>query len=86
MWDIRGLGAMLAVEFVTDFETAAPDAALTKAVVAHALQRGLILLACGMHGNALRIMVPLTASDAIIDEGLAIFEDALAAAIAEQHA
>lgn len=84
MWDIRGLGAMLAVEFVTDFETAAPDAALTKSVVAHALQRGLILLACGMHGNALRIMVPLTASDAIIDEGLAIFEAALAAAIAEQ--
>ena len=86
MWDIRGLGAMLAVEFVTDFETATPDAALTKSVVAHALKRGLILLACGMHGNALRIMVPLTASDAIIDEGLAIFEDALAAAIADQHA
>jgi 4-aminobutyrate aminotransferase / (S)-3-amino-2-methylpropionate transaminase / 5-aminovalerate transaminase len=85
MWDIRGLGAMLAVEFVTDFETAAPDAALTKSVVAHALQRGLILLACGMHGNALRIMVPLTASDAIIDEGIAIFEDALAAALAEKQ-
>ena len=83
MWDIRGLGAMLAVEFVTDFETATPDAALTKAVVAHALQRGLILLACGMHGNALRIMVPLTASDENVDEGLAIFEEALAAAVAE---
>jgi len=66
MWDIRGLGAMLAVEFVTDFETATPDADLTKAVVAHALERGLILLACGMHGNALRIMVPLTASDACL--------------------
>ena len=85
MWDIRGLGAMLAVEFVTDFETATPDADLTKAVVAHALERGLILLACGMHGNALRIMVPLTASDAIIDEGLAIFEEALAAAIHDQQ-
>jgi 4-aminobutyrate aminotransferase/(S)-3-amino-2-methylpropionate transaminase len=84
MWDIRGLGAMLAIEFVTDFDTAAPDAALTKAVVAHALKRGLILLACGMHGNALRIMVPLTASDAIIDEGIAIFEAALTAAITEQ--
>ena len=83
MWDIRGLGAMLAVEFVTDFDSAAPDAALTKAVVAHALKRGLILLACGMHGNALRIMVPLTASDAIIEEGLAIFEAALGDAIAE---
>jgi 4-aminobutyrate aminotransferase/(S)-3-amino-2-methylpropionate transaminase len=83
MWDIRGLGAMLAVEFVTDFETATPDAALVKSVCAHALKRGLILLACGMHGNALRIMVPLTASDAIIEEGLAIFEAALADAVAE---
>ncbi len=83
MWDIRGLGAMLAVEFVTDFETAQPDADLTKSVVAHALKRGLILLACGMHGNAVRIMVPLTASDAIIKEGLAIFEAALADAVAE---
>lgn len=80
--DVRGLGAMLAVEFVTDLASNAPDAALTKSVVANALKRGLILLSCGMHGNALRIMVPLTASDAIIDEGLAIFEDALAAAIA----
>ncbi|WP_370312301.1 4-aminobutyrate--2-oxoglutarate transaminase [Sagittula sp.] len=86
MWDIRGIGAMLAVEFVTDFETATPDAALTKAVVAHALKRGLILLACGMHGNAVRIMVPLTASDAIIDEGMAIFEASLAAAMADQAA
>jgi len=85
MWDIRGLGAMLAVEFVTDFETATPDADLTKSVVAHALQRGLILLACGMHGNALRIMVPLTASDELIEEGIEIFEQALTAAIAEQH-
>lgn len=83
VWDIRGLGAMIAIEFVTDFETIKPDAALTKSVVAHALKRGLILLACGMHGNALRIMVPLTASDAIIEEGLAIFEAALADAVVE---
>ncbi|WP_424926913.1 4-aminobutyrate--2-oxoglutarate transaminase [Amaricoccus tamworthensis] len=86
MWDIRGLGAMLAVEFVTDFETATPDAALTKSVVAHALKRGLILLACGMHGNVLRIMVPLTASDEIIEEAMTIFEAALADAVAEQTA
>ena len=84
MWDIRGIGAMLAVEFVTDFETASPDAALTKAVIANALKRGLILLACGMHGNAVRIMVPLTASDAIIDEALTIFEAALAEAVAAE--
>ncbi len=84
MWDIRGLGAMLAVEFTTDFETASPDAALTKSIIAHAMKRGLILLSCGMHGNAVRIMVPLTASDAIVEEGLQIFEAALADAIAEE--
>jgi 4-aminobutyrate aminotransferase/(S)-3-amino-2-methylpropionate transaminase len=82
MWDIRGVGAMLAVEFVTDFETAAPDAALTKRLIASALRRGLILLSCGMHGNAVRIMVPLTASDAIVEEGMDIFEAALADAVA----
>ena len=85
MWDIRGIGAMLAVEFVTDFDTAKPDAAFTKSVVTHALKRGLILLSCGMHGNAVRIMVPLTASDAIIEEGLAIFEAALADAVAAEQ-
>ena len=84
MWDIRGIGAMLAVEFVTDFDTATPDAALTKKVIANALERGLILLACGMHGNAVRIMVPLTASDAIVEEGMAIFEAALADAVAAE--
>ncbi|WP_433988729.1 5-aminovalerate aminotransferase DavT (plasmid) [Pseudoseohaeicola sp. NH-UV-7] len=86
MWDIRGLGAMIAVEFVTDFESAKPDAALAKSICAHALKRGLILLGCGMHGNALRIMVPLTASEELIEEGLVIFEDALSAAVAEQMA
>lgn len=86
MWDIRGLGAMLAIEFVTDFDTAKPDAALVKSICAHALKRGLILLGCGMHGNALRIMVPLTASDEIVEEGLGIFEAALADAVAEHTA
>ncbi|MFT4794073.1 MAG: 4-aminobutyrate aminotransferase/(S)-3-amino-2-methylpropionate transaminase [Paracoccaceae bacterium] len=85
MWDIRGLGAMVAIEFVTDFDSATPDAALTKALVAHALKRGLILLSCGMHGNAVRIMVPLTASDAIIEEGLQIFEAVLADALHDLH-
>jgi len=82
-WDIRGLGAMVAVEFVTDFDSAAPDADFTKRVIGQAMQRGLLLLSCGMHGNALRVMVPLTASDAIVDEGLAIFEAAVQAAVAE---
>lgn len=83
-WDIRGLGAMVAVEFVTDFDSATPDADFTKRIIAHALKRGLLLLSCGMHGNAVRVMVPLTASDAIVEEGLAIFEEAVVAAVAEE--
>ncbi|MGB3244199.1 MAG: 4-aminobutyrate--2-oxoglutarate transaminase [Sulfitobacter sp.] len=83
-WDIRGLGAMVAVEFVTDFESANPDTDFTKRVIAHALSRGLLLLSCGMYGNAIRVMVPLTASDAIVEEGLAIFEAAVQAAVAEE--
>ncbi|AXI48339.1 4-aminobutyrate--2-oxoglutarate transaminase [Sulfitobacter sp. SK012] len=85
MWDIRGLGAMVAVEFVTDFGSAKPDADLTKRVIAHALRRGLLLLSCGLHGNTVRVMVPLTASDEIVEEGLAIFEAALAEAVAEEQ-
>lgn len=83
-WDIRGLGAMIAVEFVTDFVSAKPDADFTKRVIGHALKRGLLLLSCGMHGNALRIMVPLTASDSLVEEGLAILEAAVATAVAEE--
>ncbi len=83
-WDIRGLGAMIAVEFVTDFDSAKPDADFTKRVIAHALKRGLLLLSCGMHGNAVRVMVPLTASDAVVEEGLSIFEAAVQAALAEE--
>ena len=84
MWDIRGLGAMVAVEFVTDFDTATPDGDFTKRVIAHALKRGLLLLSCGMQGNAVRVMVPLTASDEIIEEGLGIFEASVVAAVAEE--
>ena len=83
-WDIRGLGAMVAVEFVTDFDSANPDTDFTKRVIAHALSRGLLLLSCGMYGNAIRVMVPLTASDAIVEEGLEIFEASVQAAIAEE--
>ena len=49
---------------------------------AHAAQRGLILLTCGTYGNVVRILVPLTASDAVIDEGLAIIGASLQAALA----
>lgn len=79
--DVRGLGAMVACEL---FEpgTHNPDAELTRRVVAEAAKRGLILLSCGSYGNVIRILVPLTAEDALLDEGLRILADSLAAATA----
>jgi 4-aminobutyrate aminotransferase/(S)-3-amino-2-methylpropionate transaminase len=75
--EVRGLGAMVAMEFSRDGVLAKPDAELAKRVVAAAAERGLILLTCGTWGNVVRILVPLTASDALIDEGLAILAEAL---------
>jgi len=54
------------------------DGALAKAVTVAALEAGLILLSCGTKGETIRILVPLTASDALIDEGLDVVEAALA--------
>jgi 4-aminobutyrate aminotransferase/(S)-3-amino-2-methylpropionate transaminase len=75
--DVRNLGAMVAMELVTDRETKEPAADLTKALVAKAAEKGLILLSCGTYGNVVRILVPLTASDALVDEGLDIIERSL---------
>jgi 4-aminobutyrate aminotransferase/(S)-3-amino-2-methylpropionate transaminase len=75
--DVRGLGAMIAVELVKDRASNEPDADLTKKVVGKAQENGLVLLSCGVYGNVLRILVPLTASDAIIDEGVDIIEKSL---------
>jgi len=77
MAEVRGLGAMVAVEFGRNADLAQPDAETAKKVVAACAERGLILLTCGTWGNVVRILVPLTASDAIIDEGLAILASAL---------
>jgi len=77
--DVRGLGAMVAIELFEDGDTARPDAALTRQVVAEAARRGLILLSCGTYGNVIRVLVPLTASDLLVDEGLALLADSFAA-------
>jgi 4-aminobutyrate aminotransferase/(S)-3-amino-2-methylpropionate transaminase len=79
--DVRGLGAMLAIELVTDAETKAPAPDLTTAVVHEALERGLILLKAGVYGNCIRVLCPLAISDGELDEGLAVWEDALAAVL-----
>jgi 4-aminobutyrate aminotransferase/(S)-3-amino-2-methylpropionate transaminase len=79
--DIRGLGAMVGLELVTDRESRAPDKALTGRVLAAALERGLVLLSAGTFGNTIRVLAPLTADDAIIDEGLDVMGAALEAAV-----
>ena len=77
--DVRGLGAMVAIELCKGGDLKQPDADMAKRLCAEATQRGLILLSCGTYGNVIRILVPLTASDAIVDEGLAIIKASLAA-------
>ena len=76
---LRGRGAMIAFDIVKARGGAEPDADATKLVIKRAYENGLILLSCGVFANGVRILVPLTASDAVIDEGLAIMEKALAA-------
>jgi len=75
--EVRGLGAMVAMELVKDRRPDAPDAELTKALVQAAGRRGLVLLSCGVHANVIRFLMPLTTPDAILAEGLAILEAAL---------
>jgi len=54
-----------------------PDADLTKALTKRAAEKGLVLLSCGLYGNVIRFLVPLTASDAIVGEGLGIVVETL---------
>ena len=79
--DVRGLGAMVGMELVTDRESRTPDKALAGRLAAAALERGLILLTSGTFGNTIRVLAPLTADDAIIDEGLDVMGAALEAAL-----
>ena len=74
--DVRGRGAMIAVELVHR-GTAAPDPVLTREVAAAAHQQGVIVLTCGTHGNVLRFLPPLTISDELLVEGLDVVAAAL---------
>jgi 4-aminobutyrate aminotransferase/(S)-3-amino-2-methylpropionate transaminase len=75
--EVRGLGAMIAMELVRDGDPHAPDVDLTRALVKRAAEKGLVILSCGLYGNVIRFLAPLTASDAIVREGLAIVGDSL---------
>jgi len=79
--DVRGLGAMLAIEFVKDPATKEPGADLATAVVEEAARNGLLLMKSGIYSNCIRVLSPLTLSDAELDEGLAVWEQALETAL-----
>lgn len=80
--DVRGLGAMLAMELVKDRATKEPAPELAKRLVARASERGLILLTCGIYGNVIRVLAPLTAPAELLEEGMSILEGSLADVIA----
>jgi 4-aminobutyrate aminotransferase len=78
--DVRGLGAMCAIELEIN---GAPAPAVASALLKAASQRGLILLSCGIYGNVIRFLPPLTASDEIVREGMDVFEASLAEAVSQ---
>ncbi|MBX3578472.1 MAG: 4-aminobutyrate--2-oxoglutarate transaminase [Rhizobiaceae bacterium] len=77
---LRGPGAMVAFDIVRKRGTNEPDADATKRVTQAAIAEGLVLLSCGVHANTIRILMPLTIRDELLDEGLAKLEKALIAA------
>jgi 4-aminobutyrate aminotransferase/(S)-3-amino-2-methylpropionate transaminase len=78
MGNIRGLGAMAAFELVSQHGGNEPDAAATKALATKCLERGLLILTCGVWNDTIRLLCPLSAPEAIVKEGLDILEAALA--------
>lgn len=79
--EVRGRGAMIAAELVTDRGTKEPAAALAGAVNKACHERGLVTLTCGTLGNVFRFLPPLTITDELLDEGLDVFEEAFAASV-----
>jgi len=73
---IRGLGAMLGLEFVKG-QNNAPAADEAKQVAAYCLDKGLLILVCGSYGNIVRILAPFVITDEQLEKGLSIMEDAL---------
>ena len=79
--DVRGLGAMLAIEFVRDRDSKEPNPELASAVVEAAAERGVLLLKSGIYSNCIRVLCPLVLTDAELDEALEVWEDALGHAV-----
>ncbi|MNN84355.1 5-aminovalerate aminotransferase DavT [compost metagenome] len=76
---MRAIGAMAAVEFVSDRDSKAPDAALAQRVIDAAREEGLLVIKCGVYRNVVRFICPLVISEQDVAEALAMFERALIA-------
>src|SRR4249919_55529 len=83
--DVRGRGAMVAIELVKNRTTKEPDPAVTQRIAAACHAVGLVVLTCGTYGNVLRFLPPLVIPDHLLAEGLDILEDALAGAAADSR-
>jgi len=75
--EVRGQGAMIAMELVKNSDPQQPDSELTRALVQAAGRRGLVLLSCGIYANVIRFLMPLTIEDEVLAEGLGLLEAAL---------
>ena len=76
--DVRGRGAMIAIELVHR-DSSDPDPGFAAAVATAARENGVIVLTCGTYGNVLRFLPPLTISDELLNEGLGVLADAFSA-------
>ena len=77
--DVRGLGAMTAIEFVMGRDDRTPNFDMSLNVVGEAYQRGLLLIRAGLYSNGLRTLMPLTIGEAELEEGLGVLEASIAA-------
>ena len=75
--NVRNLGPMAAFEFVKSKDSHEPDAEMAGALIKKVKEKGLILLSCGMYGNTIRFLMPVTIEDEILEEGLGIVEESL---------
>jgi len=84
--DVRGLGAMVAIELVRNQRADQPDPELARALVQAAARHGLVILTCGIYGNVVRVLAPLTISEALLGDGLDRLDAALAEVLAHSPA
>ena len=75
--DVRGLGGMVGIEFVSDQTKKTPDAALTTAIIQECVHNGLMVENAGTYGNVIRFLAPLVMTDEQLEAGLDIFEEAV---------